>query len=201
MIDDVISVGIRLFTGGRGRWVQPCMEDERPRIYFANHTSNLDFVLLWSVLPPSRRRRTRPAAAHDYWTASALRRWLATRVFRAVLIERRHVTRQNNPLDQLGAALVAGESIIIFPEGGRSADEQMRPFKSGIYHLAKRHPDAELVPVHIENLNRVLPKGECLPLPVICAVTFGAPIVPGETEDKEDFLRRAREAVQTLGEP
>lgn len=198
MIADWISLGVRVFTGGRARWLGPPGADDRPRIYFANHTSNLDFVLLWSVLPPERRRRTRPAAAHDYWTAGRLRRWLASRGFRAVLIERRHVTRANNPLEQLGAVLEAGESIIIFPEGGRSTERTLRPFKSGIFHLAKRHPEAELIPVFIENLNRVLPKGEFLPLPLICSVTFGLPLVPGTDETKDQFLERARHAVQMM---
>lgn len=199
MIADGISFGTRLFTGGRARWIGPVEDDNRPRVYFANHTSNLDFVLLWSVLPAARRRRTRPAAAHDYWTAGRLRRWLAARVFRAVLIERRHVTRANNPLEQLGAVLEAGESIIIFPEGGRSTGPQLGPFKSGIFHLAKRHPEAELIPVYIDNLNRVLPKGEFLPLPLLCSVTFGVPLVIGADETKEAFLERARQAVETMG--
>jgi 1-acyl-sn-glycerol-3-phosphate acyltransferase len=167
-------------------------------VYFANHTSNLDFVVLWSSLPRGHRANTRAAAAHDYWTAGPLRRWLATRVFNVVLIERRHVTRANNPVDQLSAVLAGGGSIIIFPEGGRSTTAEMGPFKSGLHHLAQRHPEAELVPVYIENLNRVLPKGEVLALPLICTVTFGGPLraVPGE--DRDAFLGRARRAVEAL---
>lgn len=203
MIADVFTALVRLFTGARGHWTgcAPMPGTAQPRVYFANHTSNLDFVVLWSTLPRAHRTRTRAAAARDYWTANALRRWIAMRVFNVVLIERKHVTRTNNPVDQLASVLGAGDSIIIFPEGGRAADTVVGPFKSGLYHLAQRHPEAELVPVYIKNLNRVLPKGEVLAIPLICTVTYGTPLrlLPGEARDP--FLERARLAVQTLQTP
>lgn len=200
MIGDVFTSLVRLFTGARGRWIGCASEPEatRPRVYFANHTSNLDFVVLWATLPRAHRLKTRAAAAHDYWTASPLRRWIAMRVFNVVLIERKHVTRSNNPIEQLAAVLGAGESIIIFPEGGRTTGSAMGAFKSGLYHLAQRHPEAELVPVFIENLNRVLPKGEVLAIPLICTVTFGAPIRMLPDEDRDAFLARAQNAVEAL---
>lgn len=197
MIDDALTSAVRLFTGAQARWQECPPESPRPRIYFANHTSMLDFVVLWAVLPRTTRQKTRPAAAHDYWSAG-VRRWVAERVFRAVLIERKHVTRENNPVDQLAAVLAAGDSIIIFPEGGRMTGPEMAPFKSGLFHIAKRQPEAELVPVYIENLNRVLPKGEVLAIPLICKVTFGAPLRIEDNESKDAFLARAREAVEKL---
>jgi 1-acyl-sn-glycerol-3-phosphate acyltransferase len=199
MIAGLIAGGLRLFTGARARGAAEAWKTEGARVFFANHTSNLDFVALWAVLPPALRRRTRPAAARDYWTGGAVRRWLAERVFRAVLIERKQVTRANNPIEQMVPVLEAGDCLIIFPEGGRFEGAELAPFKSGLFHLASRCPAAELVPVYIENLNRVLPKGEVLALPLLCAVTFGEPmrLVPGETRD--GFLARAREAVRALG--
>ena len=197
-LGDVLTSAVRLFTGARGRWTGCTPEPAGARVYFANHTSNLDFVVLWSALPRAQRVKTRPAAAHDYWTAGPLRRFLAANVFNAVLIERKHVTRANNPIDQLAAALAAGDSIIIFPEGGRMAGPELGPFKSGLYHLALKHPGAELVPVYIENLNRVLPKGEVLAIPVICSVSFGTPVRLADGETKDDFLERARQAITIL---
>lgn len=201
MSTGLITAAVRLFTGARGRWVGCEPTSERLRVYFANHTSNLDFVVLWSVLPASHRLQTRPAAARDYWTGGAVRRWLANRVFRAVLIERKHVTRSNNPVEQLLEALGSGNSLIIFPEGGRIAGAKMAEFKSGLYHLAKRFPQAEYVPVYIENLNRVLPKGELLAIPLICTVSFGTPIALAEDEAKDAFLERAHNAVEALHTP
>jgi len=204
MIDYGLSTFVRLFTGARAQRLtsEPTMDGsggQRPRIYFANHTSMLDFVLLWSVLPDAIRRRTRPVAAHDYWSATPLRRWIAASLFRAVLIERKHVTRATNPLDPLLAILAAGESLILFPEGGRHDGPTLAPFKSGLYHLAQKFPHVELIPVYVDNLNRVLPKGEILPIPLLCSVTFGAPFAVDLQEPKADFLVRAQNAVARLG--
>lgn len=199
MIAGCIAAGLRLFTGARARGAAAAWAGDEARVFFANHTSNLDFVALWAVLPPPLRRRTRPAAAKDYWTGGATRRWLAERVFRAVLIERRKVTRENNPIEQMVPVLAAGECLILFPEGGRFESGEMAPFKSGLFHLAQRCPEALLVPVYIENLNRVLPKGEVLAVPMLCTVTFGEPMRPGADETKDAFLARAREAVRALG--
>lgn len=193
-----LATFVRLFTGAQARWVG-CGPELRQRVYFANHTSNLDFVLLWAALPRHLRAKTRPIAAHDYWTASAHRRFMAEKIFRAVLIERKHVTRSNNPLNLMLAALDTSDSLIIFPEGGRNAESNVGEFKSGIYHLAKERPTVEFVPVWIDNLSRVLPKGEILPLPLLCSVTFGTPLSIIEGENKTSFLERARTAVLSLG--
>jgi 1-acyl-sn-glycerol-3-phosphate acyltransferase len=87
MIAGIIAEAARLLTGAHARW-RGCAPEKKLRVYFANHTSNLDFVLLWAALPRALRDVTRPVAAHDYWTKSALRLAMAERVFRAVLIER-----------------------------------------------------------------------------------------------------------------
>ena len=187
----------RALTGVRARW-QGCAPVAGQRVYFANHTSNLDIVLLWAALPGDLRRKTRPVAARDYWQTGGVREWLASRVFRAVLIERHNVTRENNPLTPMLDALRDGESLIIFPEGTRNPEGEVNPFKPGIFHLAKAQPEIALVPVFIENLNRVLPKGEVLPVPMLCSVTFGEPLRLAQGEAKPQFLTRAREALLAL---
>jgi 1-acyl-sn-glycerol-3-phosphate acyltransferase len=195
IIADFLAAAIRLFAGVQARWLG-CLPNTTPRVYFANHTSNLDFLVLWSVLPDVARRKTRPVAASDYWSGGRLRFFLAHSVFRGVLIERKKVTRSNNPMDQLLPILLAGESLIIFPEGGRTTEPAMRPFKSGLYYLGKAAPAVDLVPVYIGNASRVLPKGEFLPIPLLCSVTFGAPIRLLPAESKNEFLARARAAVE-----
>jgi 1-acyl-sn-glycerol-3-phosphate acyltransferase len=184
-------------TGVRARW-RGCAPIAEQRVYFANHTSNLDFVLLWATLPADLRRKTRPVGARDYWEGGGVREWLAARVFRAVLIERRTVTRENNPLVPMLDALAGGESLILFPEGTRNPDGEVNPFKPGLFHIAKARPEVALVPVFIENLNRVLPKGEFLPVPMLCSVTFGEPLRLAEGETKPQFLSRTREALLSL---
>ena len=187
----------RALCGARARW-QGCEPAGRQRIYFANHTSHLDAVVLWATLPPIFRARTRPVAARDYWTASRIRLWLAEKVFHALLIERHKVTTEVNPLRDMLAALDAGDSLILFPEGTRSSNPEPQTFKSGLFHLAKQRPEVEFVPVYLENLNRILPKGEMLPVPLLGSVTIGAPVRLEQGETKESFLERARLAVWKL---
>ncbi|HVJ84102.1 MAG TPA: lysophospholipid acyltransferase family protein [Caulifigura sp.] len=197
MIPDLAAAAMRAVTGVVPRWVG-CGPEPRPRIYFANHSSHLDGPTIWGTLPRSLRRLTRPVAAHDYWTASRFRRYLATQVFNAVLVERKNPTPRNNPLDHMLAAMGAESSLIVFPEGTRFHNPEPAEFKPGLYYLAKRRPDLELVPVLLDNLNRILPKGELLPVPLIGSVTFGAPIRLEEHEGRDQFLTRARQSVIDL---
>lgn len=191
----LLLIGLaRLLTGAYANWVG-CRPDPKQRLYFANHSSHLDFVLLWGLLPPAIRYRTRPVAGADYWNATPVRRFLIHRVFRGVLVERVRGGPGQNPLAPLQAAIDAGDSLIFFPEGTRALTDEMLPFKSGLYHLALANPALELVPVRMENLSRVMPKGELLPVPLVCILTFGAPVALGADEVKADFLRRARQAI------
>jgi 1-acyl-sn-glycerol-3-phosphate acyltransferase len=193
-----IAVFARLVTGVRGEW-RGCGPDTRPRVYFANHRSHADFVLIWTVLPAPLRRLTRPVAAADYWLNGRVRKFIGERVFRAVLIDRNPETRDADPIAVMAAALDQKCSLILFPEGTRNTGEELLlPFKSGLYHLARMRPDVELVPVWIENLKRVMPKGEVVPIPLLCTVTFGAPIAPGAAEEKTAFLDRSRSALGAL---
>jgi 1-acyl-sn-glycerol-3-phosphate acyltransferase len=169
-------------------------------IFFANHVSHLDFVVLWSVLPREIRARTRPVAAREYWEAGSLRRYMATRVFRAVLVDRQrgNLGALRAQIDQLVEALDAGDSLIIFPEGTRGAGREIGPFKSGLDYLARQRPQVDLIPVYLHNLDRIMPKGEFLPVPQLSRITFGAPFRRLDGEPKGAFLARAREAVVSL---
>jgi 1-acyl-sn-glycerol-3-phosphate acyltransferase len=190
----------RALTGVRALWLgsEP---DARPRVYFANHRSHGDFVLIWASLPPPLRRRTRPVAGADYWLTTPLRRFLINRVFRGVCIDRRPGRSGPNPVAQMGEALTAGESLILFPEGTRNMGDGLLPFKSGLHHLAKAHPEAELIPVWIENLGRVMPKGSLIPVPLLCTLSFGPPVAPIDGESRDAFLVRARTALLDLAPP
>jgi len=188
----------RLLTGARSLW-RGCLPEAKQRIYFANHSSHADFVLLWSSLPPALRARTRPVAGADYWQRDGLRRFLIQRVFRGVLVDRERQSAERNPLQPMLDALHAGDSLILFPEGTRNLVEGgLLPFKSGLYRLARACPQVELVPVWIANLNRVMPKGRVLPLPLLCTVSFGAPLTLDAGESKDAFLARARDALLNL---
>ena len=193
---ELLLIGLtRLLVGGRAYWLG-CAPEPRQRIYFANHTSNLDTVVLWAALPPELRQRTRPVAAADYWGHGRLRRAFGIGVLRAVLIDR--ATGGRAALDPLHAALAEGYSLIIFPEGGRFPGPLPQPFKSGLYHLAQAHPDVELIPVWLENSGRALPKGASIPIPVSASAVFGVPLAPMPEEERDAFLERARAALVAL---
>ncbi len=191
----------RVLTGVRALW-SGGPPTAGPRVYYANHASHGDFALVWACLPPDLRERTRPVAGLDYWEQTALRRYIIHHFFRAVLIDRSTGTRKDDPIALMAAALDGGDALIVFPEGTRNVtDERLQPFKSGIYWLARAAPDVEFVPVWIENLSRVMPKGRILPVPLLCTLTFGEPVKLHENEPKDAFVARMRDTLLALAPP
>lgn len=276
---------VRLLTGAQARWYG-CPPKAEQRIYFANHQSHADLVMIWAALPEELRSITRPIAARDYWANTPVKRWITTEVFNAVYVERAATataapaaapaepeaprrpcelppprrspsasnprwspccrwrpwhrlsstsprslrrsarparpsapppppppaappvappavepeppTPASDPLAPLVEALRSGDSIIIFPEGTRGHTGEPQKFKSGLYTLATMFPEVVLVPAWIDNVQRVMPKGEIVPVPILCSVTFGAPIRVEEGEERRPFLDRARAAVIAL---
>ena len=268
---------VRLLTGAQARWYG-CPPKAEQRIYFANHQSHADLVMIWAALPEELRSITRPIAARDYWANTPVKRWITTEVFNAVYVERAATAPSaaaapesvqaepapqpaavaspaeriepsmepllpatppiaeavnelqgeldlpppppapiapppsvaepappaepaapvSDPLAPLVEALRSGDSIIIFPEGTRGHTGEPQKFKSGLYTLATMFPDVVLVPAWIDNVQRVMPKGEIVPVPILCSVTFGAPLRVEDGEERRPFLDRARAAVIAL---
>jgi 1-acyl-sn-glycerol-3-phosphate acyltransferase len=192
-----ILVGlVKLVVGAHPRWIG-CAPDPVQRLYFANHSSHIDTLAIWSALPIRLRRQTRPVAAQDYW-GRGLRRYIATKALGAVLINRNRDDPAVDPLAPLAEALSRGDSLIIFPEGTRGKESLPGPFKSGLFHLARQFPQVQLIPVYLENLLRSMPKGAIIPIPMTCTVRFGAPMTAIESENKDQFLARARKEVIKL---
>ena len=195
----ILALIARFLSGASVRWIDS-QPDPCQRVYFANHTSHLDAIVLWSALPSPIRALTRPVAAKDYWTAGPIRRYLAMRVFRALLIDRTEIKVRQSPVQVMVREIGDRDSLIVFPEGGRSSGPEVGDFKSGLYYLCKKRPDLELIPVHIDNMNRILPRGEVLPVPLLTCISFGPPMWLEAGEGKTEFLQRAREAVRRLKE-
>lgn len=189
---------VRVLTGAQARWYG-CPPKAEQRIYFANHQSHADLVMIWAALPEELRGITRPIAAKDYWTQTPFKQWITTAVFNAIYVDR-NKTSDQDPLEPLVEALTNGDSVILFPEGTRGNAEEPQAFKAGLYNLAMKFPDVVLVPAWINNVQRVMPKGEVVPVPILCSVTFGAPIQVEDGEERRAFLDRARLAVMALSE-
>jgi 1-acyl-sn-glycerol-3-phosphate acyltransferase len=171
-------------------------------VFYANHTSHLDFMVIWSALPPELRKVTRPVAGGDYWGKGPIRRYLATKVFHAILIERapagNSLANATASIQRIADAMGDRYNLIVFPEGTRSLTGELRPFKSGLYHLCTMKPHLQLYPINLANMNRILPKGEVLPVPLVGGITVGDPIRIAPGEEKHAFLARARDALLAL---
>jgi 1-acyl-sn-glycerol-3-phosphate acyltransferase len=194
-------------TGARAIWLSataPLLPLSAPCVFIANHRSHGDFALLWSVLPAAVRRKTRPVVGAEYWQASWLRRLIAERVLRAVLVERSAGDvrqAQQRAIDCMYEALQAGDALIVFPEGTRNlSDEKLLPLKSGLYFLAQRCPNLHFIPAWIDNLHRVMPKGEVIPLPLLCSVRIGAAFAMPSAQDKAGFLADMRAHMLSLSQ-
>lgn len=184
------------------------IDDARQRIYFANHTSHLDFILIWSSLPRHVRERTRPVARRAYWERSRFRRYYVRKVFDAVLIDNTLLNggtlrgdakrRRNEAVEQMLEGLGDGHSLILFPEGTRGSGDSIAQFRSGLYYLCRERPDVELVPVRIHGAHRVLPKGRIVPRPQESDLIFGRPMRLEDGETKTAFNERARTALGAL---
>ena len=194
MMADLLAMLVRFATGvtvGRvdGWTGKPC-------VFFANHASNLDALVIWSALPKEIREKTSPVAARDYWAKNALRRWIAGKIFHAILLNRKgRPEDRSHPLQAVFDMLGRGRSIIIFPEGTRSPDGALLAFKSGIFHIKEKYPNCALIPISLQNLNRILPKGHWLPVPLIGRIAVHPPLADVAGEGRSDFLVRARAAV------
>ena len=198
VLDTFLCLITSFITGVTSKQASDLAFTPTNKVYYANHASHGDFVLVWISLPKTWRMLTQPVAGADYWLGSKLKAFIAEQVFRVLLIDRQHDPKQ--AVAAMDGALKEGKSLILFPEGTRNTtdDQVLLPFKSGLYHLARENENVEFVPVWINNINRVLPKGKILPIPLLCDVRIGEVIKKLPDEDKTEFLTRTRQALLNL---
>src|SRR5512144_2381769 len=110
-LSTLLIATVRLLVGATPRWIG-CAPADTQRIYFANHSSHIDTIALWSALPPELRTHTRPVAAADYWGTGKLKRYIVLQGLNAVLIDRNRAAPGVNPLQPLFEALDRGDSLI-----------------------------------------------------------------------------------------
>ncbi len=168
-----------------------------PGIIVANHNSHLDALAILALYPPRLAARLRPVAASDYFLGNSLCGWLARRLLDIIPLSRDCRPRHGDPLAACSAALQCGAILIFFPEGTRGEPGSLGEFKPGIAHLARRHPGIPIVPVFLTSLDRVLPKGALLPLPLLCEARIGT--ARYWRGDCRSFLAELRAAIVALG--
>jgi 1-acyl-sn-glycerol-3-phosphate acyltransferase len=186
---EILFIGLRL----RGREHVPATD---PFVLVANHTSHLDTVALLSMFSLARLHRIRPVAAADYFERTRLVSFLSHALFNVLTVARTHVGRDNNPLEGMLAALHAGQSLILFPEGTRGRGGEPGHFLPGVAHLVEKAPDVPVVPAYLLNMGRALPKGSILPVPFFCEVRLGPALYPKGS--RQEILGELERAVAKL---
>lgn len=202
IINHLICSMTKLLSGTHVRFLTPLGEDI-PKIYFANHQSHLDAFVIYYALPEYIRVKVRPVAKKEYWKKGYVRQYLSQRVVKTLLIEEHTqypVEHPLHPVNQMIKAIDQGSSLLLFPEGTRNCEEGIHEFKSGLYHVARQRPQIDLIPIYVENTNRILPKGEYIPVPILGRITFGEAFGIKPDESKQEFLDRARVVLGQLGE-
>jgi 1-acyl-sn-glycerol-3-phosphate acyltransferase len=169
-----------------------------PAVLVANHNSHLDAVTLMSLFPLRMLPKLRPVAAQDYFFRNPLLKWFALRIMGILPLDREVKSKRKHPLAGINEALGRGEIVIVFPEGSRGAPEQLGDFKAGIAHIAKKSPEAPVIPIYMHGLGKVLPKGEALLVPFFLDVFIGEPI-PWEG-NKTDFMEHMTNQMTALAE-
>ncbi|MCG3200577.1 MAG: hypothetical protein NFCOHLIN_00433 [Gammaproteobacteria bacterium] len=167
-----------------------------PAVIAANHNSHLDTLTLLSLFPLSIIPRVRPVAAADYFLSNRLLAWISTRLVGILPIARK--ARKIDPLLGCYGALERGEILIVFPEGSRGEPERLGELKTGIAHLAERHPEVPIVPVFMHGLGLALPRGEALLVPRFCDVYVGEAI--RWTGERGSFMHALHTGLEQLGQ-
>lgn len=167
-----------------------------PAIIVANHNSHLDALVLMSLFPLRVLRQVRPVAAQDYFFRSRLLRWFSLKIIGILPLERQVRTARQHPLVPIDEALERGEIVIVFPEGSRGEPERLAEFKTGVAHLAERHPDVPLVPVYLHGLGKALPRGEALLVPFFCDIFIGEPCP--WCGDRQTFMQQLTVSMTAL---
>ncbi|MFN7967369.1 MAG: lysophospholipid acyltransferase family protein [Acidobacteriota bacterium] len=167
-----------------------------PAILVANHASHLDALVLMSLYPLSSLPKLRPVAAADYFLRNRLVAWFSLNVIGIIPLSRRPKVSEGDPLAEVGEFLSQGGMAVLFPEGTRSLTGEMGELKTGVAHLARRHPAVPVVPIYVRGLNMALPKGEALFVPFFCDLFVGQPVT--WTGDKESFMTELGERLHAL---
>ena len=144
-----------------------------PALIVANHNSHLDTLVLISLFPLQALPHIRPVAAVDYFLRNQVLAWFALNIIGIVPLPRALKASAGDPLAGASAALEQDTILILFPEGSRGEPERLSRFKSGVAHLARRHPTLPVVPIFLHGLGKSLPKGEALLVPFFCDVFVG----------------------------
>ena len=179
----------------------------KPYIIMPNHTSHLDTLTVISALG-TKAYQLWTLAARDYWFATRLQGWFAQTCLNALPIEREgNFAEFLQDLRAANEVMVKNNGLLIFPEGTRSLDGELQPFKQGVLSLLIYGPDVPVIPTYIDGTYHALPKGRNLPKKHPVRIVFGEPLTfPSERCESQidpdryqEFLELAQNRVAELG--
>jgi 1-acyl-sn-glycerol-3-phosphate acyltransferase len=169
-----------------------------PAILVANHNSHLDTIILMSLFPIKMLSSLRPVAAADYFMKNRYLAWFSKNIIGILPIERKRISKDEDPLEPLSDVLLNGGIVIFYPEGTRGEPEKLAKLKSGIAYLASKHPDIDITPVFLYGAGKALPKGEALLVPFVVDVYVGKP--ERWSGDKHTFIEKLERVFSALKE-
>lgn len=172
-----------------------------PYVLIGNHASHLDAIVMAAPLPWRQRDRVFPIAAGDVFFEVP-----AIAAFAAFLVNCLPLWRHNagrHALEELSRRLVEESCVyVLFPEGRRSPDGTLLPFREGLGMLVAGRP-VPVVPCWIEGAQRALPRGAWVPRPRRITLRIGAPLRFDHLENRRsgwaEVGRQCREAVERCG--
>ena len=176
-----------------------------PVLFVANHTSYFDQPAIMFSLPRQVRYRTATATWAEFFFKNF--RNPLQRLWKRLTFEYGTFALNLFPLSQesgfraalafMGRLVDHGENILVFPEGERSMDGSLLPFRQGLGIMAKEL-GIPVVPVRIDGLTYVYPRGATWPRRGRVTVTFGEPLT-FTRESVEEVVARSRQAIEELG--
>lgn len=155
-----------------------------PAILVANHNSHMDVFALLSLFPLCRQVEIHPVAAADYFLRNKIIGWFALNILNIIPVMREG--GEANPLALCEQALREGNTLILFPEGTRGEPGKLSPLKSGVWHLSQSMPEVPIIPVWLRGTERVMAKGNRIPLPLFIDVAIGD--ILSFNHDKNTFM-------------
>jgi 1-acyl-sn-glycerol-3-phosphate acyltransferase len=172
------------------------LDPKRPYVFMANHLSTVDIWAVLVAIPVQFR-----FIAKKQLGGIPLFGW-AMRAGRFIFIDRQNPALARRSIDEAARRIGAGQSVVIFPEGTRSRDGRLGPFKKGGFHLATSS-GAAIVPVAISGSRELMPRGSLLIRPGVASIEVGAPIATAgrQGQDKTALVTEVRGCVaEMLGE-
>ena len=180
--------GVRVTVDNRAN-----LEPQQPYVFMANHASTIDIWALFLAIP----RRVRMIAKKQL-ARIPLFGWVMW-AGRFIFIDRQNAVAARRSIDDAGRRIRGGDSVLIFPEGTRTRDGELGPFKKGGFHLAME-AGVPIVPIALRGTRALMPRGSLRVKSGEVFVIIGAPIpTSGLTlEDRPALIQRVRDAIAAM---